>query len=113
MNTPTTESFAQETELRQLELGAQTRLRLRKSLVHVLRLVVLVVTLGGWELAGRMHWIDPFFFSMPSQIVDQIWVWLTDGTSQGPLWVQVLVTLEETALGFLIGAIGGVIAGIA
>ncbi|WP_429481743.1 ABC transporter permease [Paraburkholderia youngii] len=88
-------------------------MRTRNILVQTLRLLVLVVTLGGWELGGRMHWIDPFFFSMPSLIVDQIWVWMTDGTSQGPLWVQVLVTLEETALGFLIGAVGGVIAGIA
>nr|WP_235851016.1 ABC transporter permease [Paraburkholderia piptadeniae] len=88
-------------------------MRMRNTLVHTLRLLVLVVTLGGWELAGRMHWIDPFFFSMPSLIVDQIWVWVTDGTSQGPLWIQVLITLEETALGFLIGAVGGVIAGIA
>ncbi|CAL8481320.1 NitT/TauT family transport system permease protein (plasmid) [Caballeronia sp. S22] len=38
---------------------------------------------------------------------------LTEGTSQGPLWVQVLVTLEETALGFLVGSAGGVGAGIA
>lgn len=113
MNTSTTDSLAQETELRRLELGAQAKLRMRKILVHALRLLVLVVTLGGWELAGRMHWIDPFFFSMPSQIVDQIWIWMTEGTSQGPLWVQVLITLEETGLGFLIGAIGGVIAGIA
>ncbi|HEX7931867.1 MAG TPA: ABC transporter permease [Paraburkholderia sp.] len=113
MNTSTTHSLAQETELRRLELGAQAKMRMRKTLVHTLRLLVLVVTLGGWELGGRLHWIDPFFFSMPSLIVDQIWVWMTEGTSQGPLWIQVLVTLEETALGFLIGAVGGVIAGIA
>src|SRR5438445_10892456 len=82
-------------------------------LVYALRLAVLVVTLGGWELAGRLEWIDPFFFSMPAQIVNQIWVWINEGTSQGPLWVQILVTLEETALGFLIGSVAGVIAGIA
>ncbi|TCG06487.1 ABC transporter permease [Paraburkholderia steynii] len=102
-----------EVELRQVELEALGRMRRRQNLVHALRVAVLVVTLGGWELAGRMGWIDPFFFSMPSMIVGQIWTWITEGTSQGPLWVQVLVTLEETALGFLIGGVGGVIAGIA
>jgi NitT/TauT family transport system permease protein len=113
MNTQTTGLPAQEMELRQVEREAQEKMRRRQTLVHTLRIAVLVVTLGGWELVGRTGWIDPFFFSMPSMIVSQIWTWLTEGTSQGPLWVQVLVTLEETVLGFLIGGVGGVIAGIA
>jgi NitT/TauT family transport system permease protein len=112
MNTPMTGMGAQEVELRQVEQRAQASMRRRQTLVYALRLAVLVVTLGGWELAGRIGWIDPFFFSSPSLIVAQIWQWLTEGTSQGPLWLQVLVTLEETGLGFLIGGVGGVVAGI-
>ena len=104
---------AQENELRQVELEAQMKMRRRQNLVYTLRVAVMVVTLGGWELAGRTGFIDPFFFSMPSQIASQIWTWVTEGTSQGPLWVQVVVTLEETGLGFLIGGVGGIIAGIA
>ena len=100
-------------ELQRIEQLALARVRRRRVLVTVLRIAVLVVVLGGWELAARAGWIDPFFFSMPSQVVGQIWTWCVEGTSQGPLWVQVLVTLEETVLGFLIGAVGGVIAGIA
>ena len=49
---------------------------------------------------------------MPSMIWNQIVEWLRDGTSQGPLWQQVLVTLEETVIGFLIGAVAGVVCGI-
>jgi NitT/TauT family transport system permease protein len=113
MNTQVTTALAQEIELRQVELEAQVKMRRRQNLVYALRIAVMVVTLGGWELAGRMGWIDPFFFSMPSLIAGQIWTWMTEGTSQGPLWMQVLVTLEETGLGFLIGGVGGVIAGIA
>jgi NitT/TauT family transport system permease protein len=93
--------------------AAQARLRRRRWLVNGLRLGLLVVALGGWEIAARLKWIDPFFFAMPSTIADQIWVWLTEGTSQGPLWQQVLVTLEETVLGFLIGAVLGIICGVA
>ncbi|WP_429289904.1 ABC transporter permease [Paraburkholderia sp. CI3] len=100
-------------ELRHVEQKAHARMRRRQTLVHALRLSVLILTLGGWELAGRVGLIDPFFFSTPSMIAVQLWQWLTEGTSQGPLWVQVLVTLEETGLGFLIGGVGGVIAGIA
>ena len=94
-------------------VAAQARLRRRRWLVNGLRLGLLVAALGGWEIAARLKWIDPFFFAMPSTIADQIWVWLTEGTSQGPLWQQVLVTLEETVLGFLIGAVLGIICGVA
>jgi NitT/TauT family transport system permease protein len=93
--------------------AAQARLRRRRVLVNVLRVGLLVVVLGGWELAARLAWIDPFFFAMPSLIAEQIWTWLTEGTSQGPLWQQVLVTLEETVLGFLIGAVLGIFCGVA
>jgi NitT/TauT family transport system permease protein len=93
--------------------AAQARLRRRQVLVNVLRVGLLVVALGGWELAARFAWIDPFFFAMPSLIAEQIWTWLTEGTSQGPLWQQVLVTLEETVLGFLIGAVLGIFCGVA
>jgi NitT/TauT family transport system permease protein len=100
-------------DLAAAEQRAQLQLRRRRTLVYTLRLCVLVVTVGAWELSGRMQWIDPFFFSMPSDILNQIWVWMRDGTSQGPLWRQVLVTLEETGLGFLIGSVAGIAAGIA
>jgi len=95
------------------ESAVQTRLRHRRWLVNGLRVGLLVVALGGWEIAAQLKWIDPFFFAMPSTIADQIWVWMTEGTSQGPLWEQVLVTLEETVLGFLIGAVLGIICGVA
>lgn len=91
---------------------AQAALKRRKYMIIALRLAVLVIVLGGWELSARMKWIDPFFYSMPSMIWAQIVEWLRDGTSQGPLWQQVLVTLEETVIGFLIGSISGVICGI-
>ncbi|MCA8337831.1 ABC transporter permease [Burkholderia multivorans] len=94
------------------ERAAQRRLRHRRTLIVTLRIAVLVVVLGGWELAARLKWIDPFFFSMPSLIFDQIRDWFVNGTSQGPLLTQVWVTLEETAIGFLIGSVAGVICGI-
>ncbi|AIY41305.1 Alkanesulfonates transport system permease protein [Collimonas arenae] len=95
-----------------VEQEAQRKIKQRYWLVMFLRVAILVLTLGGWELAARLQWIDPFFFSQPSLIVIQIYDWIVEGTSQGPLWTQVLVTLEETVLGFLIGSVAGVICGI-
>ncbi len=94
------------------EIEARTRARRRYWVIFTLRVLLLVVVLGGWELAGRLRWIDPFFFSMPSLIADQIYDWFVNGTSQGPLLTQVWVTLEETGLGFLIGSVAGVLCGI-
>src|SRR6202171_1437939 len=91
---------------------AQRRIRARKWTIIALRIAVLVFVLGGWEVAARQQWIDPFFFSMPSLIYQQLVEWFTNGTSQGPLLVQVLVTLEETGLGFLIGSAAGIGCGI-
>jgi len=103
-------AFAAQDEA--FEAEARVRARRRYWLIFTLRILLLVVVLGGWELAGRLHWIDPFFFSMPSLIVDQIQDWFVNGTSQGPLLTQVWVTLEETGLGFLIGSVAGVLCGI-
>jgi len=91
---------------------AQAAIRGRRRMIIALRLVVLVVALGGWEIAARLKWIDPFFYSMPTMIYDQLVEWMRDGTAQGSLWMQVAVTLEETVIGFLIGSIAGVICGI-
>jgi len=100
------EALARESEI------AQAAIRGRRRMIIALRLVVLVAVLGGWEIAARMKWIDPFFYSMPSMIYDQLIEWMRDGTSQGSLWMQVAVTLEETVIGFLIGSIAGVLCGI-
>jgi NitT/TauT family transport system permease protein len=93
-------------------IAAQARLRRRRYLIIALRLLVLVLALGGWELAARLKWIDPFFYAMPSAIWEQIVEWMKNGTAQGSLWRQVWVTLEETVIGFLIGAAGGIVCGI-
>ena len=103
-------AFATQDEI--FEAQARARARRRYWLIFTLRIMLLVVVLGGWELAGRLHWIDPFFFSMPSLIAEQIQDWFVNGTSQGPLLTQVWVTLEETGLGFLIGSVAGVLCGI-
>jgi len=100
------EALARESDI------AQRAIRGRKRMIIALRIAVLVIVLGGWELASRMKWIDPFFYSQPSLIYGQLVEWIRDGTSQGSLWRQVLVTLEETVIGFLIGSVAGVIAGI-
>jgi len=82
-----------------------------RLLVHAVRLLLVVVWLGSWELAARTV-IDPFFYSMPSSIWSKLVDWFTHGTSQGSIWSNIEVTLEEAVLGFLIGTLAGVVLGV-
>src|SRR3954470_23191488 len=89
------------------------RQRRRARLVLVLRLAVLVILVGGWEFGVRFGLIDPFFFGQPTGIVAKLIDWSENGTSIGPLWKQVWVTIYEAGAGFLIGAVMGILCGIA
>jgi NitT/TauT family transport system permease protein len=96
-----------------LERKAVAAQKRRHGIVIALRFLIFIVVVGAWEGAAAIGWIDPFFFGRPSGVGRQIWEWMTEGTSQGSLWMQMLVTIEETVLGFLIGSAAGVICGIA
>jgi ABC-type nitrate/sulfonate/bicarbonate transport system permease component len=76
------------------------RLRRRARLVLALRLAVLVFLIGGWEVGVRAGLIDPFFFGQPSGIVEKLIDWFQNGTSIGPLWKQIWVTIYEAGAGF-------------
>ncbi|MFK0296752.1 ABC transporter permease [Streptomyces sp. NPDC090442] len=87
--------------------------RNRKLVVHGARAVLLVGLLALWEWLARAAVIDPFNFSMPSKIWNQITQWALNGTPQGTLWEQIWYTLYEALLGWIIGVLGGVVLGIA
>jgi len=87
--------------------------RRRQLTVQGLRVLTAVVWLGSWELTTRLGWVDKFFFAQPSEIAVKLWVWTTQGTELGPLWVQVVTTMEETVGGFVVGSLLGVVMGIA
>lgn len=100
------------TRTRRTEARARAA-RNRRLLVLASRIAVLVAVVGLWEWLARTAVIDPFNFSMPSKIWDQIHTWVTEGTAQGSLWEQIWYTLYEALLGWVIGVIAGVLFGIA
>lgn len=81
-------------------------------LVNVLRVAVLAAAIGGWQLATSERWVDPFFVGTPSGVLEQLKTWVLQGTSQGSIWEQISVTLQETVFGFIIGVATGVLAGV-
>ncbi len=94
------------------EQAYRAKMSRRRVLVYSLRALLLVVLIGGWELLVRVGVIDKFFWGQPSGIWQQLVIWVTQGTAQGPLWEQILATLEEAVLGFVIGVVLGVIFGV-
>ncbi|MGV9251054.1 ABC transporter permease [Streptomyces sp. NPDC003697] len=87
--------------------------RRRRAVVVGGRVLLLVLVLGLWEGLSRAEVIDRFNFSMPSQIWDQIWTWLTHGTALGSLGEQIWYTLYEALIGWVLGVVAGVVLGIA
>lgn len=95
--------------LRKAEVRRQAiNLRIRNL---SLQWAVFIVLMGTWQILSSNKIIDPFFFSSPFDIVKHIWTWVVDGTTAGPLYVQFLVTFEETILSFILGGIAGIIFG--
>jgi NitT/TauT family transport system permease protein len=98
---------------REIEAAAAKATKHRRFMVFFWRYLILIVFLGSWELCSRTKVIDEFFFSRPTAIAERMWTWMTEGTSEGPLWYHVVVTMEEALLGFLTGSVAGIVAGIA
>jgi len=85
----------------------------RRWLLAGLRLGILAALLGAWQLGVHGGAIDPFFWGDPVGVWQQLLEWATVGTPQGSLGDQIIVTLEEAVLGFIIGSILGIVCGIA
>ena len=96
------------------DLGTRRRQQAtrRRLVVYGLRLLLGVAILAGWEVGARVGVIDKFFWSQPSDIAATLSRWVTEGTDLGPLSDQVLVTMEETVGGFIVGSIFGVVFGV-
>jgi NitT/TauT family transport system permease protein len=91
----------------------RTSLRRHRIAVHLTQAAVLLVVIGGWQL-----WVagDPrkiILYGEPSGIVNRLHTWITVGTAVGSLGSQILVTLEEAVIGFLIGTALGIVSGLA
>lgn len=67
-------------------------------LVTFFRLLIFLLFLIIWETAGRLQWIDTFFFSSPSMVASYFIEMLTDGS----FFTHTGITLLETLVSFLL-----------
>jgi NitT/TauT family transport system permease protein len=72
--------------------------------VAIGRIAIGIAIVVFWEGAVRLKVLDPFFVSQPSAIARRIVAWLTDGS----IWANLLVTVEEASMGLLLGSALGI-----
>jgi NitT/TauT family transport system permease protein len=84
------------------------------------RLAILVAALAAWQyLTGikavaripGLYWIDPFFISRPSAIVERF-LYLCSDKVRLTIWQMALSTVQSTLWGFLVGVSTGFAAGL-
>jgi sulfonate transport system permease protein len=83
--------------------------RVSRAEILAWRLALLGAFLLLWETATRRGWIDPFFVSQPTALAALVLDWVRTGF----IVRHLVVTLEETVLGFVAGTLLGVAAGFA
>ncbi|MGO8176200.1 ABC transporter permease, partial [Rhizobium ruizarguesonis] len=93
------------------EASALKAMRRLKTLVLFWQIAILVFVIGMWELSSNMQWIYPFFYSSPSVVVQRLYEWATEGTTEGSLCYNLWVTMEEALIGFFACSITGVFVG--
>lgn len=113
MSTTLNAPQARGTSEAEIEAAAARAATRRQRTVYFWRWFILIVFLGGWEWLSATKVIDEFFFSKPSDIWARLWTWITEGTAEGSLWYHLWVTMEESLLGFGVGSVAGILAGIA
>ena len=91
---------------------------MRKTTLRLAQLLLLIALFVAWQLLAQPGLIPPFvwenenraafFFGEPVKIFKVIWVWFSGGEIYQHLWV----TLQETALAFVIGSVLGLAVGL-
>ncbi len=80
------------------------KVRHEKIKIKVTQILILVIFIALWEILANAKVIDSFITSKPSKIVATFISMLGDG-----LMHHIFVTCEETIIGFVIGAVSGVL----
>lgn len=72
------------------------------------QIFIVAVILGAWELGARIGWIDPFYWSYPSQIWAKFLVFVATGQAL----TDTSFTFQSTILGFVLGTLSGTLIGL-
>jgi NitT/TauT family transport system permease protein len=81
--------------------------------ITLLRIGVLVLIIAAWQLISGdpkrgFALVDQFWISSPGLIAIRLGDWISDGS----LWFHMAITLQEMAVGFVIGSCIGILSGV-
>ncbi|MGW7420193.1 ABC transporter permease [Streptomyces sp. NPDC054813] len=93
--------------------AAKRAVRRRTLLVWSGRIGLAVFVLGGWQAFTTWGIVDPFFFGQPSGIAKRLVDLFRQGTEFGSFYSNIWTTIQEALVGFALGAVTGVIFGVA
>ncbi|WP_406438773.1 ABC transporter permease [Streptomyces sp. NBC_00631] len=93
--------------------AARSARRRRVALVWAGRVGLAVLVIGGWQAFTTWGIVDPFFFGQPSGIARRLVDLLRHGTEFGSFYANIWTTIQEALAGFAVGALTGVIFGVA
>jgi NitT/TauT family transport system permease protein len=104
-----------------IELGRLDRSEPRRRLFtgrtieRALSILSPIILLGLWELFARVGVIDTRLFPAPTRIFVVLWQMLAPSPQYpaGELWTQVSISLSRIVVGFLLGAVPGIVVGLA
>jgi NitT/TauT family transport system permease protein len=86
----------------------ETQEKKRRRRVLAGRILVGVFLFAGWEFFTRIGWMDSYYWSCPSMILQTAWVQMTQGT----LLRDIVYTSGSTIIGFVTGTLSGALLGL-
>ncbi|MFF3658309.1 ABC transporter permease [Streptomyces olivochromogenes] len=93
--------------------AAKRAARRRTALVWAGRIGLAAFIIGGWQAFTTWGIVDPFFFGQPSGIARRLVDLFQHGTEFGSFYSNIWTTIQEALAGFALGAVAGVIFGVA
>lgn len=88
-----------------LRTTSRRKMRLGPTLkLLTLQVLLLIVALAMWQAAVEIGWIDPFFVSEPTAVIERLREVLVDKE----LYIDVAFTMQNVLVGFALSAVTGV-----
>lgn len=80
---------------------------LNRGVVTTVQVLLLLGVFAVWQIGTTTGFLDPFLWSSPDNVWSRLLQWATDGT----IISNLLITLYEAAMAFILGSLAGIILG--
>lgn len=91
----------------------------RMLTIWIWRIVVVAVVIAAWQWAPQIPhirnyvgFLDPYFISSPSRIVNEIWILVTGSQGVAPVWAPLARTVLTALIGTGVACAAGACAGL-